>query len=169
MMTTQTLKDRYKNVENHLSKKGWFKKDKWIISVHAFPNEKQAEGVTFQIFKKHWWNEDRQGVHIESYLDLNPKKQKKTYLTIHMLHSDFIPGTKIKRMAFTKPVIDEIFDEVSSWEGYQFRVGKYGMQPFTLHLDATSTDFEAVLTREITRLCKSIGPVLDTHVAALIK
>jgi hypothetical protein len=168
MMTTQTLKDRFKTVETNLSKKPWFKKDKWIISVHAFPNEKNAEGVTFHIFKKHWWNEDKQGVHIESYLDLNLKKQKKTYLTIHLLHSDLIPGTKLKRIAFSKPFIDEVYDEVSSWPGYDFRVGKYGQQPFTKFLDATDLKFEKNLEIEIERMCKKLGPVLDENIKSIL-
>lgn len=167
MKTTELLKDRFKLIETNLSKKAWFKKDKWIISVHAFPNEKNAEGVTFHIFKKHWWNEDRRGVHIESYLDLDPKKQKKTYLTIHLLHSDLIPGTKLKRIAFSKPFIDEVFEEVSSWDGYDFRVGKYGQQPFTKLLDANDPKFEKYMEIEIERMCKKLGPVLDKTIKSI--
>lgn len=167
MMTTKNLKDRFKTIENNLSKKAWFKKDKWIVSVHTFPNEKSAEGVTFHIFKKHWWNEERQGVHIESYLDLNPKKQKKTYLTIHLLHSDLIPGTKLKRITFSKPFVDEIFEEVNSWDGYDFRVGKYGQQPFTKFLDASDPKFELELEKEVERMCKKLGPALDKAIKTI--
>jgi len=166
-MTAKHLIDRFKTIETSLSKKPWFKKDKWIISVHAFPNEKTPDGVTFHIFKKHWWNEDRKGIHIESYLDLNPKKQKKTYLTIHLLHSDLIPGTKLKRIAVAKPFIDEVFDEVSSWEGYDFRVGKYGQQPFTKFLDATDPKFEKNLEVEIERMCKKLGSTLDKTIKSI--
>lgn len=166
-MTAEQIKNRFKFIETNLSKKAWFKKDKWIISIHAFPNEKTPDGVTFHIFKKHWWNEDRKGIHIESYLDLNPKKQKKTYLTIHLLHSDLIPGTKLKRIALAKPFIDEIFDEVSSWEGYDFRVGKYGQQPFTKFLDATDPKFEKNLEVEIERMCKKLGSTLDKTIKSI--
>lgn len=164
---TQVLKNRFLKVEKGLSKKAWFKKDKWIISVHAFPDEKNAEGVTFHIFKKHWWNEDKKGIHIESYLDLDLKKQKKTYLTIHLLHSDLIPGTKLKRINFAKPFVDEIYDEVSSWDGYEFRVGKYGQQPFTKFLDATDPKFEKKLEIEIERMCKNLGPALDKAIKSI--
>lgn len=167
MMTTQTLKDRFKIVETNLSKKAWFKKDKWIVSVHAFPNDKKPDGITFHIFKKHWWNEDKKGVHIESYLDLDLKKQKKTYLTIHLLHSPLIPGTKLKRNAFSQPFIDEIFDEVSSWNGYDFRVGKYGQQPFTKFLDATDLKFEKNLEIEVERMCNKLGPALDKAIKSI--
>lgn len=166
-MTAEQIKNRFKFIETNLSKKAWFKKDKWIISIHAFPNEKTPDGVTFHIFKKHWWNEDRKGIHIESYLDLNPKKQKKTYLTIHLLHSDLIPGTKLKRIALAKPFIDEIFDEVSSWEGYDFRVGKYGQQPFTKFLDATDPKFEKNLEVEIEKMCKKLGSTLDKTIKSI--
>lgn len=167
MSQVQTLKDRFLIVEKNLAKKSWFKKDKWFVSVHAFPNDKTPEGITFHVFKKHWWNEDRQGVHIESYLDLDPKKQKKTYLTIHLLHSDLIPGTKLKRIAFSKPFIDEVFDEVSSWDGYQFRVGKYGQQPFTKFLDATYINFEKTLETEIVRMCTKLGPIIDKSILGI--
>lgn len=167
MSQVQTLKDRFFEVEKNISKKSWFKKDKWIISVHAFPNDKKPDGITFHIFKEHWWNEDRQGVHIESYLDLNPKKQKKTYLTIHLLHSDLIPGTKLKRIALSKPFIDEVFDEVSSWYGYDFRVGKYGQQPFTKFLDATDSNFEKILESEIVRMCTKLGPTIDKSISGI--
>lgn len=166
-MSAQYLKDRFKAVETNLLKKGWFKKDNWMTSVHAFPNDKKPEGVTFHVFKKHWWNEDRQGVHIESYLDLDSKKQKKTYLTIHLLHADLIPGTKLKRIAFSRPFIDEVFDEVSSWDGYNFRVGKYGQQPFTKFLDATDLKFEKNLEIEVERMCKKLGPVLDKTIKSI--
>lgn len=167
MSDVAALKNRFLSIEKNLSKKPWFKKEKWIVSVHTFPNDKNPDGVTFHIFKKHWWNEGRQGVHIESYLDLDPKKQKKTYLTIHLLHEDLIPGSKLKRIAFSKPVVDQIFDEVSTWEGYKFRVGKYGQQPFTFFTDATVAEFEKIIEKEITRLCKVIGPVIDETIASI--
>lgn len=162
--TAASLKERFLIVETNLAKKPWFKKDKWIISVHAFPNDKKPDGITFHIFKKAWWNEDRQGVHIESYLDLNPKKQKKTYLTIHLLHKDLIPGTNLKRIALSKTVVDEVYEEISSWDGYNFRIGKYGQQPFTKFLDATAPAFEKNLEVEITKMCKTLGPILDKTV-----
>lgn len=155
----ETLK-RFQIVEKSLKALPWFKKDGWLTSVHPFPRTK-PDGVTFHLFKKHWFNEDSGGIHIESYLALDPKKQKKTYLTIHVLHHALIPGTKIKRMAISKPFVDGISAEVKSWKGYAFRAGKYGQQPFTKFLDATRAGFEEELTSELSRMCKVLGPAMD--------
>lgn len=163
------MKDRFDTIEKNLLKYPWFKKDKWLTSVHYFPNEKKPDGVTLQVFKKHWWNEDRQGVHIESYLDLDPKKQKKTYVTLHLLHSPVIPNTKIKRLQLSKIFVDQIFSEVKKWPGYKFRVGKYGTQPFTKYLDATAPEFEKHLETEICRICTKLGPVLEDCISQVLE
>lgn len=92
---------------------------------------------------------------------LDPKKRKKSSLTIHLLHHDLIPGTKIKRRALAEPVVDAIFDKISAWDGYKFRAGKYGLQPFTFVLDGTSEDFESVLVKEMIKLSREVGPVVD--------
>jgi len=165
-MKITDVEAKFKNVQKSLSAKTWFKKEAWQSSVHPFPR-KNPTGITFHVFKKNWFNEDSHGIHIESHLDLDPKKQKKTYLTIHLLHEDTIPGTKMKRIALTQPVIDEVFEVISKWPGYKFRAGKYGQQPFTLFLDGTSKDFEAELETEVTRLCKTFGPLIDKILKAL--
>lgn len=166
-MEIDGLISRFKKVEKLLQAKPWFKKDRWIVSVHPFP-AKNPDGVTLQVFKKNWFNDGRQGIHFESYFDLNPKKQKKTYVTLHALHSDEIPGTKIPRKEFSKPLVDQIYDEVSSWEGYEFRTGKYGQQPFTKYLDATDEKFETLLAKELMRLCERVGPQIDKILKTLI-
>ena len=166
-MNAETVKNKYKQVENALKAKAWFKKDGWQVSTHPFP-EKKPTGITFQVFKKHWFNADSHGIHIESHLDYNPKKQQKAYLTIHLLHEEKIPGTKIKRIALTKPIIDEVYTTVAEWPNYKFRVGKYGQQPFTLILDGSSSKFETELEKEVTRLCKLFGPLIDKTLLNLL-
>lgn len=160
LLEVESIKVRFQTVGQFLSKQYWFKKEKWLISTHGFPNDKNPEAITFHLFKKHWWNEDRQGIHIESFLSLDPKKQK-TYVTIHLLHSKYIPGTKLKRELLAKPFVDAVFDEVSRWPEYKFRIGKYGTQPFTKILDGTKKTFEAELTEECVRICTKLGPVLE--------
>jgi hypothetical protein len=159
-MEIGALEKRFKKVENALCKKSWFKKEKWIVSQHPFPKTR-PDGVTLHVFKKHWFNEEKLGIHFESYLDLNLKKQKKAYITLHLLHYDEAPGLGIARKKLAQPVVDLIYDEVSSWDGYSFRAGKYGLQPFTKILDATKPEFESELIEEIERLCKIIGPKID--------
>jgi hypothetical protein len=166
-MNIPDAKNKFLTVEKSLKSKSWFKKDKWLISIHPFPR-KSPTGLTFHIFKAHWFNEDSGGIHIESHLDLNLKKQKKTYLSIHLLHKDIIPGTKIKRIELSRPVIDAVYETVSNWDGYKFRAGKYGQQPFTLILDGTSKTFETELEKEITRLCKTFGPLIDMTLSRLL-
>ncbi|MNL38710.1 hypothetical protein D3C87_1609420 [compost metagenome] len=74
----------------------------------------------------------------------------------------------MSRKKFSQPLVDEIYDEVSSWEGFSFRAGKYGVQPFTKFLDASKADFEEDLAKELERLCKVIGPEIDKTLKAII-
>ncbi len=167
-MGVEIVERKFKLVERNLKTKPWFKEDGWQISTHPFPR-KTPTGVTFHVFKKNWFNQESGGIHIESHLDLDAKKQKKTYLTIHLLHKDRIPGTNIKRIELSRPVVDETYKTVSKWKGYKFRAGKYGQQPFTLVLDGTSARFEAELEIEVARLCKTFGPLIDKTLSGLLK
>jgi hypothetical protein len=158
-MMKDTLK-RFQKVEKKLKAKPWFKKEGWIISVHGFP-EKNPTAVTFQVFKKNWFNETRQGIHVESFLTIDPKKSQKTYVTLHLLHAPKIPGTQVKRIVLAEAFVDSIFEEVKSWKGYKFRAGRYGQQPFTKVLDGSDENFEAELATETERICLKLGPVVD--------
>lgn len=57
---------------------------------------------------------------------------------------------------------------MSTWEGYEFRTGKYGQQPFTKFLDATDEKFESLLAKELLRLCERVGPQIDKILKTLI-
>jgi hypothetical protein len=162
-MTPSELKDanlRLSSVVSRLSKQAWFKKGKWLTDVHPFPTQK-PDGITLHVYKEHWFNDDHRGVHIESYLDLNPKRQTKSYVTLHIFHTPYIPGTKIKRIEVSKPFVDLIYEDVSKWQGYKFRTGKYGQQPFSKKLDGTSANFEDLLFQSIQQICQKLGPPMD--------
>src|SRR5262249_29481026 len=124
----------FKNIEKRLKAKPWFKKDRWLVSHHPFPRV-NPDAVTLHVYKKHWFNADTRGIHVETFLYLDPKKRKKSSVHVHLFHEDRIPGTQWKRKAVTQPVVDAIYAEVSSWPGYKFRAGKYGLQPFAKELD----------------------------------
>lgn len=153
------------NVGVSLKKEAWFKKGKWVVSTHPFP-AKNPEAITLHVSKPHWFNDDKLGIHVETFLSLDPKKRKKSYVTVHLSHHDILPGTKLKRKVISKPIVDSIFDEVATWKGYKFRAGKYGLQPFTLVVDGAAEDFEEVVVREIGRVCKYVGPRIDKVLAA---
>lgn len=167
-MSLESAEKKFKTVEKSLRAKPWFKKDDWQISTHPFPRISPS-GVTFHVFKKNWYNDESNGIHIESHLDINPNKQNKTYITIHILHQDTIPGTKIKRKELSKPVVDAVYESVSKWPGYKFRAGKYGLQPFALNLDGAAESFETELESEVSRLCKTFGPLIDQILSKLLK
>lgn len=158
----------FDQVSKSLTSKVWFKKGKWRVSTHIFPPNKPAF-VTFHVFKDQWFNEERQGIHIESFLAFDKKARSKSSIHVHLLHYDLIPGTKIKRREIAVPVVDAIFDTVSNWDGYRFRTGKYGLQPFTKNLNGNSEDFVGTLVEEITRLCKVVGPAVDSALVPLRK
>jgi len=146
----------------------WFAKGEWNASIHPFP-EKDPEALTLHVFKEHWLNADTRGIHIESFLHLDPGKRKKSSVHLHLLHDDLIPGTNLKRHALSKPVVNAIYDEVSRWKGYKFRAGRYGMQPFTKELDGNSAKFVAQLSEELELLCRHVGPAIDRALRALPK
>lgn len=193
MQSAKTLMD---GVSTSLNGQGWFKQN-WLISVHFFPSLPQApESVTMHVFRPHWLNEDGQGIHFEA--QFGPKQWAKLEIPVmlHVFHSGTIPGTKIKRMAVTKPLVDSIYDLVSSWPGYSFRVGRYGAQSFscTLRLvefiaglpgsfdpslaslldtvswdTSTAEHFQRMVSKEISRLCIELGPAIDHALAQALK
>lgn len=159
-MSQSEVQAIFDSVTKALSKKAWFKNEKWRVSTHTFPPKKPTV-ITFHVFKDNWYNTEKQGIHIETFLTFDPKARKKSSIAIHLFHYEIIPGTKMKRREIAQPIVDAIFDEVSSWDGYKFRAGKYGLQPFTKILNGTSADFPSILADEVTRICKLIGPVID--------
>ena len=110
------------------------------ISTPTFPS-RCPDFATFHVFKDHWFNDERERIHIESFLPFDPKLRKKSSITIYLLHYDTVSGTKTKRREIAIPVVDAIFDEVSSREGYKFRTGTYGLQPFSKPLNGSSAKF----------------------------
>lgn len=183
-------------VSTCLNSQDWFKKD-WLVSVHYFPPVPQLpESVTMHVYRPHWLNEDGQGIHFEA--QFGPKQWVKLEIPVmlHVFHSGTIPGTKIKRMAITKPLVDSVYDLVSSWPGYSFRVGRYGAQSFscTLHFvesltanpgsfdpslaavsdtvswdTSTAEQFQGMVSKEISRLCIELGPAIDHALAQALK
>lgn len=161
MTTQEEISDLFASVAAALSNETWYRLQNWEHSQHIFPPHGLAEGITFQLSKPHWYNQDRQGIHLESFLDFRPAKQKKTVLTLHLLHLPVIPGTALKRKVLAKQVVDALRPEIENWQGYIFRTGSYGQQPFSLHLDATAPEFEQVLVQEFARLAQFVGPHID--------
>jgi len=134
------------------------------LSTHTVPPKNPAF-VTFHVFKDHWFNDEREGIHIESFLAFDPKARKKSSVTIHRLHYDVVPGTKTKRREISESIVGAILDEVSTWDGYKFRAGKYGLQPFTKVLDGSSAKFTSTLADGVSRICKVVGPAVDKVLA----
>jgi hypothetical protein len=147
-------------IKASISASEWFDKNGWVVSTHEFPM-KNPEAMTLHVSKAHWFNKDKMGIHVETFLAYDEKKRNKSYVTLHLLHLPIIPGTKLKRIAFSKPFVDMIYDEVSSWPGYKFRAGKYGLQPFTFNVNGDRDDFEKVVITEITRICRHLGPKVE--------
>ncbi len=154
------LQSVFESVSRSLKGEKWFKKDGWMVSIHPYPASK-PDGVTLHVFKKNWLNEDRKGIHIESYLALDLRKRRRTYIALHILHHDKIPGTTLKRIILSKPIVDDIIDTVRDWSGYEIRAGKYGQQPFGKILDGVDDAFPKDLLLEINQLCRIVGPVVD--------
>lgn len=151
-----------------LESKAWFKKEGWRGRVALYT--KMPPVVTsIHIYKDNWHNNDRGGIHFETFVGPKEHKSKSVAVVLHLLHTPTIPGTKIKRGELSKLVVDEAFDMISEWPGYKFRVGKYGMQPFTKNLKFEEDTLVTLLAAEFTRLCKNLGPVIDSSLQELQK
>lgn len=167
-LTPSEIAACFAKVQQLLQAQPWFQEAGWRCDVHPFP-ALQPDGLTLHVSKGHWLNDTHQGIHIESYLDFNPRKQARTVLTLHLLHTDHIPGTTLKRKQLTQAVVDRIEPVISQWPGYAFRVGKYGQQPFAKILDGTDPGFTDELGREIGALCGVVGPVVDQVLGELLE
>jgi len=139
----------------------------WQVSVHYFPSPPpEAESVTMHVFRSHWYNQNRQGIHFEAHLGSKELAKKQIPLMLHIFHSATIPDTTIKRIKVTKPFVDANRHLIESWPGYVFRVGCYGTQPFTRTIEfAGEKDFVDLLSAELSRLCQKLGPQIDLALA----
>lgn len=134
----------------------------WLTSVHQYPPEPaEPEVFTLHVFRANWFNEDRQGIHFETFMGPKEWKKKQVQIAMHIFHVELIPGTSIKRRAVAVPFVDAIYDRVIKWDGFKFRTGKYGAHPFTKILSFEYETFEAQLSAELLRMCLELGPRMD--------
>lgn len=140
----------------------------WLTSVHQYPPAPSAPEVfTLHVFRPNWFNEDRQGIHFETFLGAKEWRSKQIQIAMHIFHVDNIPGTKIKRRVVAVPFVDEIYEMVSGWDGYKFRTGKYGAHPFTKLLSFEYETLESQLSSELLKLCLELGPRMDRVLSSL--
>ncbi len=167
MILLLRLKDSGVNFSAVLNRRGEYGPEelgsnKWLTSVHQYPPEPaDPEVYTLHVFRSNWFNEDRQGIHFETFMGPKEWKKKQIQMAMHIFHVENIPGTSIKRRAVAVPFVDEVYERVSKWDGYKFRTGKYGAHPFTRLLSFEYETFEAKLSAELLRLCLELGPVMD--------
>lgn len=142
---------------------------KWLTSVHQYPPEPaEPEVFTLHVYRSNWFNQDRQGIHFETFMGPKEWKKKQIQIAMHIFHVEIIPGTSLKRRAVAVPFVDQIHDQVSNWEGYTFRTGKYGAHPFTKHLSFELETFEEQLSCELLRLCLKLGPAMDKTLKSVL-
>lgn len=141
----------------------------WLTSVHQYPPlPAPAEVFTLQVFRTNWFNEDRQGIHFETFIGPKEWKKKQIQIAMHIFHTGSIPGTSIKRRAVAVPFVDHIYETVASWDGYVFRTGKYGAHPFTKTLAFDVGMLEEQLAEELLRLCLTLGPKMDETLKSVL-
>lgn len=142
---------------------------KWLTSVHQYPPQPASPEVfTLHVFRSNWFNEDKQGVHFETFMGPKEWKTGQVQIAMHIFHVETIPGTAIKRHAVAVPFVDKIYDNVCRWDGYKFRTGKYGAHPFTKVLSFEHETFSEQLAAELARLCLELGPVMDKTLASVL-
>ena len=150
-------------------KSGTKKSDGWLTSVHQYPPlPAAAEVFTLHVYRANWFNEDRQGIHFETFIGPKEWKKKQIQIAMHIFHTETIPGTSLKRRAVAVPFVDSIYDMVEGWDGYVFRAGKYGAHPFTKILAFEVETLEQQLADELLRLCLKLGPKMDEALESVI-
>ncbi len=156
-------KDLLNEVAMELRKEKWFANQGWTVSVHYYPPEPEdPEWFSMHVSKKHWFNEDRQGIHFETHLGPKQLAEQECPVMLHLFHSKTIPGKTIKRDRVARPFVDATYGRISGWDGYVFRAGKYGTQPFTYRLAFTEETFVILLKQQLDRLCSQLGPEIDS-------
>ena len=152
---------------DQLATKTWFVRAGWRGKAELFTRSPPVV-ASLHIFKQHWFNETGQGIHFETFVGEREARKRAVIVTLHLLHTPVIPGTKLKRGVLAKHVVDECFDTVCAWPGYRFRAGRYGVQPFQLQLSYPDDDaLSTVLVTEFARMCRALGPVVDRALLAL--
>lgn len=167
--------EKLKGAANLLTRKlsdkkaGWYDHKSWITSVHPFPPKPaDPEVFTLHVYRSNWFNESRQGIHFETFMGSKEWKKQQIQIAMHIFHIENIPGTSLKRRAVAVPFVDEIYELVSSWDGYTFRTGKYGAHPFTKHLLFEIETFETQLSSELLKLCLELGPKMDETLKSVL-
>lgn len=151
------------------SKVAGYDHNKWIASVHQYPPPPAAvEVFTLHVFRSNWFNEGRQGIHFETFMGPKEWKKRQIQIAMHIFHVERIPGTSLKRRAVAFPFVNEIYELVSSWDGYTFRTGKYGAHPFTKYLSFEVETLEEQLSSELLRLCLKLGPKMDKTLKSVL-
>jgi hypothetical protein len=150
-------------------KSGAKKSEGWLTSVHQYPPlPAAAEVFTLHVYRANWFNDDRQGIHFETFIGPKEWKKKQIQIAMHIFHCETIPGTTLKRRAVAVPFVDEIYGTVANWDGYVFRAGKYGAHPFTKVLSFDVETLEDKLADELLRLCLNLGPKMDATLESVL-
>ncbi len=160
MNQTNEAKHRFQDVIRRLNKYPWFKKEKWLTSVHISNVENSMGVVIFQVFKKTWSNQEHQGVRFESYLDLTDKKQKKSSVALQLFNQEKKSALDGAHMGTIRPLTDAVSLEVHKLNDYRMSEVKYSSQPFIKYINL-SENFEEELTQELAHLCQNLGKIID--------
>ena len=153
-------------VIKQLETKSWFKREGWRGRVSLYKKHPPVV-VSLHIFKENWFNDEGVGIHFETFIGPKEQESSSVDVVLHLLHTPTIPGTKIKRIELSKLVIDKTHGMIAEWPGYQFKVGKYGMQPFSKTVEFDGESLSTLLTTEFARLCRNLGPAIDNALKKL--
>ena len=131
-LTQSQIFARFEAVRAELEAQPWYAAEAWCSSVHPFTLA-PPEGITFQVFKPHWFNQERHGVHFESFLAFDAAKQAHSFVTLHLLHTPTVPGTAIKRKLLAQAVDafkarGQALTQALGFGAYRFRSVELGGQ-----------------------------------------
>lgn len=157
MTTTALHLSRLQSAMKRLNKRPWFS-DGWSLEAYTLPAGGPAEYACLQMTKANWFNQAREGIHIETWIGPKEAKQRKLPIELHILHVNAFPGTKLGRSALTKPLLAASRKVMSTWPGYS--VSNNTMRPLAGRFAYADETIDETVAREFERL-HVLGTTID--------
>ncbi len=147
---------KFKHAEKRLAKDKKFKKA-WLSQVELYPNETKPRGVSLQIFKPNWFNENGNGIHFECWVGNADHKRSVIPFVLHVETSEKRSGFSAKD--FHAQFLNKSAQILASWENYSIHK-TWAMQPLICKRPFQESSIEEVIQSEMMKMTE-LGAVID--------
>jgi hypothetical protein len=161
MTTVQDNLGQLHRVAERLAQRPWFAAG-WCTEIYAWPTESPPEYAMFQLSKPTWFNAQRQGIHLETWLGPEERTSGRLPLELHILHVNAFPGTRHRRAALMRPLMERAAPLARTWTAYE--ISRNTMRPLRGRVSYRADGVEETLLREFDRL-QVLGAMIDDLLA----